>query len=206
MLYNFAPNRKRAEIVKQERREVRRGRGSGYSRTLALDEQLISELEGFLSELDKMAFLLDFSPKTLTDYVRLLRKALSAGARVASWDREYVEEMVTEFLEHAREISKRNDVQVYQLASAFAVNHLPLLTLGLIYDFFEDSRVKRIDELTEEYEKLSQELAAEYKKDPYAVLRPELANRASALLGEILSVIRGEDEGNSDEEAAEPHG
>jgi hypothetical protein len=34
---------------------------------------------------------------------------------------------------------------------------------------------------------------AEYKKDPYAVLRPELANRASALLGEILSVIRKED-------------
>jgi hypothetical protein len=35
----------------------------------------------------------------------------------------------------------------------------------------------------------------EYEKDPYAVIRPELANRASALLGEILSVIRGEDEG-----------
>jgi hypothetical protein len=34
---------------------------------------------------------------------------------------------------------------------------------------------------------------AEYKNDPYAVLRPELANRASVLLGEILSVIRKED-------------
>jgi hypothetical protein len=33
----------------------------------------------------------------------------------------------------------------------------------------------------------------EYKKDPYAVLRPELANRTLALLGEILSVIRKED-------------
>jgi hypothetical protein len=34
---------------------------------------------------------------------------------------------------------------------------------------------------------------AEYKNDPYAVLRPELANRTLALLGEILSVIRKED-------------
>jgi hypothetical protein len=43
---------------------------------------------------------------------------------------------------------------------------------------------------------------AEYKNDPYAVLRPELANRASALLGEILSVIRKR---TSDKEAVEPH-
>jgi hypothetical protein len=60
-----------------------------------------------------------------------------------------------------------------------------------VYDFFEDSRVERIDELTAEFEELSLELAAEYKKDPYAVLRPELVNKASALLGRILSVIRG---------------
>jgi hypothetical protein len=69
--------------VKQGRHEVRRDKGSDSSRTLALDEQLVSELEGFLSELNKMAFWLDFSPKTLTDYVRLFRKALSARARVA---------------------------------------------------------------------------------------------------------------------------
>jgi hypothetical protein len=69
--------------VKQGRHEVRRDKGSGSSRTLALDEQLVSELEEFLSELNKMAFWLDFSPKTLTDYVRLFRKALSARARVA---------------------------------------------------------------------------------------------------------------------------
>jgi hypothetical protein len=69
--------------VKQGRHEVRRDKGSGSSRTLALNEQLVSELEGFLSELNKMAFWLDFSPKTLTDYVRLFRKALSARARVA---------------------------------------------------------------------------------------------------------------------------
>jgi DNA-binding transcriptional ArsR family regulator len=206
MLYNFMSDRKRAEIVRQEGHEVREGKGSGPSRTLALDEQLISELEGLLSELDKMAFWLDLSPKTLTDYVRLLRKALSAGARIASWGLEYVEDIVTEFLRYTYELSKKNDVQVYQLATAFTMSHLLLLTLGLVYDFFEDGRVKRIDELTEEYEELFRELINEDKKDPYAVLRPELANRASALLGEILSVIRGEDEGNSDEEAAEPHG
>jgi hypothetical protein len=65
--------------------------------------------------------------------------------------------------------------------------------LALVYDFFEDGRVERIDELTAEFEELALELATEYKKDPYAVLRPELANRASALLGEILSVIRKEE-------------
>jgi hypothetical protein len=41
-----------------------------------------------------------------------------------------------------------------------------------------------------EFEGLFSELVDEAKKDPYAVLRRELANRASALLGEILSVIR----------------
>jgi len=44
--------------------------------------------------------------------------------------------------------------------------------LGLVYDFFEDSRVERIDELTAEYEKLSSEQIDGYKKDPYAVLCP----------------------------------
>jgi hypothetical protein len=33
----------------------------------------------------------------------------------------------------------------------------------------------------------------EYEKYPYAVLSPELANRASTLIGEILSVIKRED-------------
>jgi hypothetical protein len=39
---------------------------------------------------------------------------------VASWNPEYVEGTVTEFLEPAYEISKKDDVQVYQLVSAFA--------------------------------------------------------------------------------------
>jgi hypothetical protein len=68
-----------------------------------------------------------------------------------------------------------------------------LLTLGLVYDFFEDKRVERIDELTTEYEKSSLEPIDEYEKYPYAVLSPELANRASTLIGEILSVIKRED-------------
>jgi hypothetical protein len=44
--------------------------------------------------------------------------------------------------------------------------------LSLVYDFFEDSRVERIDELTAEYEKLSSEQIDGYKKDPYAVFWP----------------------------------
>jgi hypothetical protein len=176
--------------VKQRRHEVRRGKGSEPSRTLALDEQLISELEGSLSELDEMAYWLDLSPKTLRDYVELLRRALSVGARVAAWDLEYVEATVAQFLEPALEATKTDDLQVYQLVNIFAMNHLPLLTLGLVYDFFEDGRSERLDELTMEFEGLFSELVDEAKKDPYAVLRRELANRASALLGGILSVIR----------------
>jgi hypothetical protein len=81
------------------------------------------------------------------------------------------------------------------------MNHQLLLMLGLVYDFFEDSRVERIDELTAEYEKLSSEQIDEYKKDPYAVLCPELANRTSALLGEALSVIMREGVGRRSDQA-----
>jgi len=83
MLYNFEHDLRREGAVEQKEDRVSGNEGPKPSRTFALDEQLISELEGFLSELDKMAFWLDFSPKTLTDYVRLFRKALSARARVA---------------------------------------------------------------------------------------------------------------------------
>jgi hypothetical protein len=172
--------------VKQRKRRVRKDKASKSSRTVVLGERLTSYIE-------EMVYWLDFTPRTLRDFAKLLRKALSAGARVASWDLEYVEDTVTEFLEPAYEIPKTDDVQVYQLVGAFAVNHLLLLTLGLVYDFFEDKRVERIDELTAEYEKLFSELLDEAKKGPHAVLSPELANRASTLIGEILSVIKRED-------------
>jgi hypothetical protein len=172
--------------VKQRKRRVRKDKASKSSRTVVLDQR-------FTSYVEEMVYWLDFTPRTLRDYAKLIRKALSAGARVASWNPEYVEGTVTEFLEPAYEISKKDDVQVYQLVSAFAVNHLLLLTLGLVYDFFEDKRVERIDELTTEYEKSSLEPIDEYEKYPYAVLSPELANRASTLIGEILSVIKRED-------------
>jgi hypothetical protein len=119
----------------------------------------------------------------------LLRKVVRAGARIASWNPETFEGMASDFLEVAYNTAKQEDVQVDDVMLAFAVNHQLLLVLGLVYDFFEDSRVERIDELTAEFERLASELAAEYKKDPYAVLRPELADRASALISEILSVI-----------------
>jgi hypothetical protein len=169
--------------LKQRKRRVRKDKASKSSRTVVLDER-------FTSYVEEMVYWLDFTPRTLRDYAKLIRKALSAGARVASWNPEYVEGTVTKYLEFAYDIAKRNDIQVYQMVSAFAVNHLLLLTLGLVYDFFEDSRVERIDELADEYEKLSLELIDEYGKDPYAVLSPELVYRASALLDEILSVIR----------------
>jgi len=158
------------------------------------------------SRLQEIAYELGLTLRSQTDYANLLRKVVRAGARIASWNPEAFEGMASDFLEVAYNTAKQEDVQVDDVMLAFAVNHQLLLVLGLVYDFFEDSRVERIDELTAEFERLASELAAEYKKDPYAVLRPELANRASTLLGEILSVIRGEDEGNSDEEAAEPHG
>jgi len=158
------------------------------------------------SHLQEIAHELGLALRSQTDYANLLRKVVRAGRRIASWNPEAFEGMASDFLEVAYNTAKKEDVQVDDVMLAFAVNHQLLLVLGLVYDFFEDSRVERIDELTAEFERLASELAAEYKKDPYAVLRPELANRASALLGEILSVVRGEDEGNSDEEAAEPHG
>jgi Tfp pilus assembly protein PilO len=83
------------------------------------------------------------------------------------------------------------------------MNHqlLLMLVLGLVYDFFEDSRIEKIDELTAEYEKLFSELVDEYKKGPYAVLCPEQANKTSALLGEVLSLIMREGVGRRSDQA-----
>ena len=145
------------------------------------------------SRLQEIAYELGLTLRSQTDYANLLRKVVRAGARIASWNPEAVEGMASDFLEVAYNTAKKEDVQIDEIISDFAVNHQILLMLALVYDFFEDSRVKRIDELIDEFEELSMELVAEYKKDPYAVLRPELANRASALLGEILSVIKKED-------------
>jgi len=143
------------------------------------------------SHLQEIAFDLGLVLRSQTDYANLLRKVVRAGRRIASWNPEAFEDMASDFLEVAYNTAKQEDVQVDDVMLAFAVNHQLLLVLGLVDDFFEDSRVERIDELTAEFEELSLELAAEYKKDPYAVLRPELVNKASALLGRILSVIRG---------------
>jgi hypothetical protein len=101
----------------------------------------------------------------------------------------------------ALEVVKWDDLKNYQLVNIIEACHLLLLILGLVYDFFEDKRVKKVDELTAEFEEFSSELMYEFKKDPYAVVRPDLARRAPAILREIWSLI-----GQSDEEAAEPHG
>jgi hypothetical protein len=152
-----------------------------------------------------MVYRLGFAPKTLRDYAdllpKLLRKTLCAGARVASWDPKHVENVAASFLMPALEVVKWDDLKNYQLVNVFEACHLLLLILGLVYDFFEDKRVKSVDELTAEFEEFSSELMYEFKKDPYAVVRPDLARRASVILREIWSLI-----GQSDEEAAEPHG
>ena len=159
-------------------------------RSMSDPDEMAHEL---MSHLQEIAYELGLTLRSQADYANLLRKVIRAGRRIASWNPEAVEGMASDFLEVAYNTAKKEDVQVDEIISDFAVNHQILLMLALVYDFFEDGRVERIDELTAEFEELALDLAAEYKKDPYAVLRPELANRASALLGEILSVIRKED-------------
>jgi hypothetical protein len=192
MLYNFTVSWRWGDTLKQKERKVR------MTIELELDERFTSYIEG-------MVYRLGFAPKTLRDYAdllpKLLRKALSAGARVASWDPKHVEGVAASFLEPALEVVKWDDLKNYQLVNIFEACHLLLLILGLVYDFFEDKRVKRVDELTAEFEEFSSELMYESKKDPYAVVRPDLARRAPAILREIWSLI-----GQSDEEAAELHG
>ena len=192
MLYNFTVGWRWGDTLKQKERKVR------MTIELELDERFTSYIEG-------MVCRLGYTPKTLRDYAdllpKLLRKALSAGARVAIWDPKHVEGVAASFLEPALEVVKWDDLKNYQLVNIFEACHLLLLILGLVYDFFEDKRVKRVDELTAEFEEFSSELMYEYKKDPYAVVRPDLARRATAILREIWSLI-----GRSDEEAAEPHG
>jgi hypothetical protein len=190
MLYNFTPSWRQGEAVDQRRRKVREiSKPSRTSeRSMSDPDEMAHELTSHLQEI---AYELGLVLRSQTDYANLLRKVVRAGRRIASWNPEAFEGMASDFLEVAYNTAKQEDVQVDDVMLAFAVNHQLLLMLGLVYDFFEDSRVERIDELTAEFEELSLELAAEYKKDPYAVLRPELVNKASALLGRILSVIRG---------------
>jgi len=48
-------------------------------------------------------------------------------------------------LEVAYNTAKKGDVQVDEIIHVFAVNHQVLFMLGLVHDFFEDSKVERID-------------------------------------------------------------
>jgi hypothetical protein len=61
-----------------------------------------------------------------------------------------------------------------------------------MYDFFEDERAKKIHWLLEEFIGLHNELV----EDPSKASNPDLLNRASALIDEAMSVIRGKDREN----------
>jgi hypothetical protein len=132
MLYNFTSGWRWGNILKQREHKVR------MTIELELDERFTSYVEG-------MVYRLGFAPKTLRDYAdllpKLLRKALSAGARVAFWDPKHVENVAASFLESALEVVKWDDLKNYQLVNIFEACHLLLLMLGLVYDFFEDKRV-----------------------------------------------------------------
>jgi hypothetical protein len=82
MLYNFTVSWRWGDTLKQKERKVR------MTIELELDERITSYIE-------RMVYRLGFAPKSLRDYAdllpKLLRKALSAGARVASWDPKHVE-------------------------------------------------------------------------------------------------------------------
>jgi hypothetical protein len=176
---------RKGEAVKQRKYRGRTAKAPKPLRTIVLDKRSISDLE-------EIAYKLRFTLRTQRDYAKLLRKVISAGVRLAFLNREVIEGIAMALLESAFGIAKRGDIQLDEAILTFAVNRQLLLTLSLVYDFFEDSRFERIDELRTEYEKLYLELIEAYKKDCHAVLSPELANKTSTILGEILSLIEKE--------------
>jgi hypothetical protein len=135
-----------------------------------------------------MAHELGFTPRTQKDYLKLLRKAISVGIRVATLDPQPAEDLAIIGFESTLDNVEKGHFRLYEMLNIFMLNLAFLDMLCVVYDFYEDRRSERLDELAIKFGYLTSELLDELdRKDPSTVVSHGLADKTS------------------DERAIEPH-
>jgi hypothetical protein len=186
MLYNFEHG-------------FRRGGGTvkrtGYSFMGRYSYAPLSEpLESFLDEESRkdlmiIAGMLGSNLETHDEWKYAIRKAIKTGANVAAWFPDVSEDAALIVLESFKHYVMQKGFPADETLATSIVTVQSLFALSLMYDFFEDGRAKKIHWLLEEFIRLHNELV----EDPNKASNPDLLNRASALIDEAMSVIRGKD-------------
>jgi hypothetical protein len=154
---------------------------------------LSEPLGNFLDEESRMdlmviAGVLGSNIETREEWAYAIRKAVRAGVNVASWFPEFSEDAALIVLESFKHYVMQKGPAIETLAASI-VTVQSLFVLSLMYDFFEDERAKKVRWLLEEFIGLYNELV----EDPSKASSPDFLNRASALIDEAMSVIRGKD-------------
>lgn len=184
MLYNFEHG-------------FRRGGGTvkrtGYSFRGRYSYAPLSEpLESFLDEESRkdlmiIAGMLKSNLETREEWKYAIRKAIRAGVNVAAWFPDFSEDAALIVLESFKHYVTQKGSPADETLGASVVVVQSLFALSLMYDFFEDERAKKIHWLLEEFIGLHNELV----ENPSKASNLDFLNRASALINEAMSVIRG---------------
>jgi hypothetical protein len=151
-------------------------------------------LESFLDEESRkdlmiIAGMLGSNLETHDEWRYAIRKAIKTGANVAAWFPDVSEDAALIVLESFKHYVMQKGFPADETLATSIVTVQSLFALSLMYDFFEDGRAKKIHWLLEEFIRLHNELV----EDPNKASNPDLLNRASALIDEAMSVIRGKD-------------
>jgi hypothetical protein len=155
---------------------------------------LSKPLESFLDEGSRkglmiIAGMLGSNLETHDEWRYAIRKAIKTGVNVAAWFPDFSEDAASITLESFKHYVMQKGMPADETLGASVVVVQSLFALFLMYDFFEDERAKKIRWLLEEFIGLHNELV----EDPNKATNPDLLNRASALIDEAMSVIRGKD-------------
>jgi hypothetical protein len=155
---------------------------------------LSEPLGNFLDEESRMglvviAGMLGSNLETREEWAYAIRKAVRAGVNVAAWFPDFSEDAALIVLESFKHYVMQKGFPADETLATSIVTVQSLFALSLMYDFFEDERAKKIHWLLEEFIGLHNELV----EDPSKASNPDLLNRASALIDEAMSVIRGKD-------------
>jgi hypothetical protein len=166
---------------------------AGYSYRGRYSYVPLSEpLGNFLDEKSRrdlmiIAGMLGSNLETRDEWAYAIRKAIRAGVNVAAWFPDFSEDAALIVLESFKHYVTQKGSPADETLAMSVVTVQSLFALFLMYDFFEDERAKKMYWLLEEFIGLHNELVG----DPNRASNPDLLNRASALIDEAISVIRG---------------
>jgi len=166
---------------------------TGYSFRGRYSYAPLSEpLESFLDEESRkdlmiIAGMLKSNLETREEWKYAIRKAIRAGVNVAAWFPDFSEDAALIVLESFKHYVTQKGSPADETLGASVVVVQSLFALSLMYDFFEDERAKKIHWLLEEFIGLHNELV----ENPSKASNLDFLNRASALINEAMSVIRG---------------